>query len=94
MLLLAKLMLDTQRDYMLAAPEAHMSEWRLVFAVWAYMIIVMSMWMVISPWRMRDMMEWMQAKPRRLAAMGWFRLGFGVLLIVLGLTVFTLPAAN
>jgi len=26
--------------------------------------------------------------------MGWFRLGFGVLLIVLGLTVFTLPAAN
>jgi hypothetical protein len=54
----------------------------------------MSMWMVISPWRMRDMMEWMQAKPRRLAAMGWFRLGFGVLLIVLGLTVFTLSAAN
>ena len=94
MLLLAKLMLDTQRDYMLAAPEAHMSEWRLVFAVWAYMIIVMSMWMVISPWRMRDMMEWMLAKPRRLAAKGWFRLGFGILLIVLGLTVFTLPAAN
>ena len=91
MLLLAKLMLDTQRNYMLAAPEAYMSEWRLVFAVWAYMIIVMSMWLVISPWRMRDMIEWMLAKPGRLVAKGWFRLGFGILLIVLGLTVFGIP---
>ena len=93
MLLLAKLMLDTQRNYMLAAPEAYMSEWRLVFAVWAYMIIVMSMWLVISPWRMRDMIEWMLAKPGRLVAKGWFRLGFGILLIVLGLTVFGIPDA-
>ena len=93
MLLLAKLMLDTQRHYMLDTPVAHMSEWRLVFAVWAYMIIVMSMWMVISPWRMRDMIQWMLAKPRRLAAKGWFRLGFGILLIALGLTVFDIPDA-
>ena len=85
MLLLAKLMLDT--------PVAHVSEWRLVFAVWAYMIIVMSMWMVISPWRMRDMIQWMLAKPRRLAAKGWFRLVFGILLIVLGLTAFGIPGA-
>ena len=93
MLLLAKLMLDTQRHYMLDTPVAHVSEWRLVFPVWAYMIIVMSMWMVISPWRMRDMIQWMLAKPRRLAAKGWFRLVFGILLIVLGLTVFGIPAA-
>ena len=93
MLLLAKLMLDTQRNYMLATPEAYMSEWRLVFAVWAYMIIVMSMWLVISPWRMRDMIEWMLAKPGRLLVKGWFRLGFGILLIVLGLTVFGIPDA-
>ena len=91
MLLLAKLMLDTQRNYMLAAPEAYMSQWRLVFAVWAYMIIVMSMWLVISPWRMRDMIEWMLAKSGRLAAKSWFRLGFGILLIALGLTVFGIP---
>ncbi len=91
MLLLAKLMLDTQRTYMLDAPEAQMSEWRLVFAVWAYLIIVMSMWLVISPWRMRDMIEWMLAKSGRLAAKSWFRLGFGILLIALGLTVFGIP---
>ncbi len=64
-----------------------MSEWRLVFAVWAYLIIVMSMWLVISPWRMRDMIEWMLAKSGRLAAKSWFRLGFGILLIALGLKV-------
>ena len=93
MLLLAKLMLDTQRNYMLVAPEAYTSDWRLVFAVWAYMIIVMSMWLVISPWRMRDMIEWMLAKPRRLVVKSWFRLGFGILLIVLGLTVFGIPDA-
>ena len=93
MLMLAKLMLDTQRIYMLEAPEADMSGWRLVFAVWAYIIIFMSMWMVISPWRMRDIMEWMLAKPVRLAAKGWFRLAFGILLIVLGLTVFAIPDA-
>ena len=93
MLLLAKLMLDTQRNYMLATPEAYMSEWRLVFAVWAYMIIVMSMWLVISPWRMRDMIEWMLAKPGRIVVKGWVRLGFGILLIVLGLTVFGIPDA-
>ena len=64
-----------------------------MFPVWAYMIIVMSMWMVISPWRMRDMIEWMLAKPRWLAAKGWFRLGFGILLIVLGLMAFGIPDA-
>ena len=93
MLLLAKLMLDTQRHYMLDTPVANMWEWRLVFAVWAYMIIVMSMWMVISPWRMRDMIQWMLAKPRWLAVKVWFQLIFGIMLIVLGLTVFDIPDA-
>ncbi|SVD27362.1 uncharacterized protein METZ01_LOCUS380216, partial [marine metagenome] len=45
------------------------------------------------PWRMRDMIEWMLAKPRRLVVKSWFRLGFGILLIVLGLTVFGIPDA-
>ena len=37
------------------------------------------------------MIQWMLAKPRRLAAKGWFRLVFGILLIVFGLTVFGIP---
>ena len=92
MLLLAKLMLDTQRHYMLTTPVEQMSEWRLVFAIWAYLIILVSLWWVVSPWRMRDMIDWVMAKPGRFAAKGWFRLAFGVLLIALGLTVFGVPA--
>ena len=71
-----------------------MSEWRLVIAVWAYLIIVVSMWLVISPWRMRDIIQWVLAKPGRLAIKSWVRLGFGVLLIVLGLVVFGIPEAS
>ena len=88
MMLVAKLMLDTQRIYMLAAPEETMSEWRLVFAVWGYAIVVMSMWMIISPWRMRDMINWMVAEPKRLVIKSGLQLLLGILLIVLGLTVF------
>ena len=39
------------------------------------------------------MIGWMQGKPRWLAAKGWFRLGFGILLIVLGLTAFGIQDA-
>ena len=88
MMLVAKLMLDTQRIYMLAAPEETMSEWRLVFAVWGYAVVVMSMWMIISPWRMRDMINWMVAEPKRLVIKSGLRLLLGILLIALGLTVF------
>lgn len=88
MMLVAKLMLDTQRIYMLAAPEETMSEWRLVFAVWGYAIVVMSMWTIISPWRMRDMINWMVAEPKRLVIKSGLQLLLGILLIVLGLTVF------
>ena len=88
MMLVAKLMLDTQRIYMLAAPEETMSEWRLVFAVWGYAIVVMSMWTIISPWRMRDMINWMVAEPKRLVIKSGLQILLGILLIVLGLTVF------
>lgn len=88
MLLLAKLILDTQRIYMFDTPVETMSQWRLIFAIWGYAIVLMSMWMIISPWRMRDMIHWLTAEPSRLRIKGGFRLCLGLLLIVLGLTVF------
>ena len=91
LLLFAKLLLDTQRHYMLATPVEYMSEWRLVFAVWAYLIIIISMWLVISPWRMRDMIDWIICKSSWFAVKKWFHLAFGILLIALGLTVFGVP---
>ena len=85
LLLLAKLILDTQRIYMFSEPVETMSEWRLIFAVWGYAIVIVSMWLIISPWRMRDIIDWMTAEPRRLVFKSGFRLLFDLLLIVLGL---------
>ena len=88
MLLLARLILDTQRVYMFDTPEETMSQWRIVFAIWGYAIVLMSMWLIVSPWRMRDMINWLTANPSRLRIKSGFRLCLGILLIILGLTVF------
>jgi len=80
MLLLAKMMVDTARwaD----------TEWRLVIITWAYVLAVAGMWFTISPWRMRDLLEWGVANEMRIRIGSGLRLGFGLLVIILGLTVF------
>jgi uncharacterized membrane protein YhaH (DUF805 family) len=78
MLLLAKLMLDTQRW--------HDSEWRLVIAVWAYVMIVVGVWFTISPWRCRDWISWNTGNESRLRLLSSIRAGFGVFVAVLGVT--------
>jgi len=80
MLLLAKVMVDTARWY-----DTH---WRLVIVVWAYLMIVAGMWFTISPWRFRDLVQWATASELRIRCLGGIRLGFGLLLVILGLTVF------
>jgi hypothetical protein len=80
LLLLAKLMLDTARWYD--------SEWRLVIAVWAYVWIIAGMWFTVSPWRLRDLIQWSTASETRVRANSAVRLALGALVLVLGLTVF------
>jgi hypothetical protein len=50
MLLLAKLMVETARWVD--------TQWRLVIVIWAYGLVVGGMWFTISPWRMRDLIQW------------------------------------
>ena len=88
MLLVAKLILDTQRVYMFSTPSGDATEWRLVFAILGYAIVVVAMWMVISPWRMRDIINWGVSVRLRIYVKGVFWLLFGFLLIILGLKVF------
>ena len=80
LLLLAKLIVDT----------AHLvdTEWRLVVVTWAYLMIVAGMWFTVSPWRLRDLIDWQTANIQRTRALSAIRFGFGILLIVLGATVF------
>ncbi len=88
MLLVAKLILDTQRVYMFSTPSGDATEWRLVFAILGYAIVVVAMWMVISPWRMRDIINWGVSVRLRIYVKGVFWLLFGFLLLILGLKVF------
>ena len=92
LLCLAKLMVDTARwaD----------TPWRLVIISWAYVFIFAGMWFTISPWRMRDLINWGTATEGRTRFLSGVRVAFGALVLVLGLTAFraaerrTAPADN
>jgi hypothetical protein len=79
-LLAAKLMTDTARW--------EDTDWRLVISTWAYALAVAGMWFTISPWRLRDILNWSVATESRTRLTSAARVAFGLFVIVLGLTVF------
>src|SRR5215475_13053291 len=58
-LLLAKLMVDTGR------PHLAESSLVLVIQTWAYLLVVAGIWFTISPWRLRDFLNWATASEKR-----------------------------
>ena len=82
LLLLAKLMVDTGR------PHLGESEWVLVIQTWAYVFAVIGIWFTITPWRLRDIINWATDSAARVRALCLIRLGFAVFIVGLGLTVF------
>ena len=80
LLLLAKLMVDTARW--------HDSGWRIVISLWAYGLVVAGMWFTVSPWRLRDCIEWMTATEQRVRVGSAVRLAFGIFVIALGVAVY------
>src|SRR5712672_946316 len=52
LLLLGKLMVDTGR------PALSATSWVLVIQTWAYMLVVAGIWFTVSPWRLRDLLQW------------------------------------
>lgn len=79
-LLLAKLMVDTARWVD--------TDWRLIIVTWAYLLVLAGMWFTVSPWRLRDLINWSTATEQRTRLLSGVRIGFAVLLVVLGVTVF------
>ena len=79
-MLLAKLMLDTQRWVG--------TDWRLVIALWGYLLAILGIWFTVSPWRMRDLLDWATASDQRVRVGSALRLAFGLFVAALGLTVF------
>lgn len=79
-LILAKLMVDTARWVD--------TEWRLVIVIWAYIWVLAGIWFTVSPWRLRDIIDWGTANEQRIRLLSGVRLAFGLFVVCLGLTVF------
>jgi len=82
LLLLAKLMVDTGRPHLAHTPLV------LVIQTWAYVLVVAGIWLTVSPWRLRDLLQWSTANDRRIQIGCGLRLAFGMFVAVLGLAVF------
>jgi hypothetical protein len=82
LLLLGKLMLDTGR------PHLGDSRWVLVIQTWAYILIIVGIWFTITPWKLRDLIEFATATENRIRIGSAVRLAFAIFIIALGLTAF------
>lgn len=81
-LLLAKLMTDLGRPLL---PQTH---WVLVIQASGYLLAVAGMWLTISPWRLRDLLDWATANEKRVRVGSAVRLAFGLFVAVLGFIKF------
>ena len=79
-LLLAKSIVDSARWVE--------TDWRLVVVTWAYLMVIAGMWLTISPWRLRDLLNWSTASEQRTRLTSGIRLGFGIVLLILGVAVY------
>ncbi len=82
LLLLAKLIVDSGR------PHLGQSGWVVLMQGGAYLLVVAGIWFTVSPWRLRDFLEWDTANPGRFKMTCGVRLACGLLVAVLGATVF------
>jgi len=82
MLLLAKLMVDTGR------PHLGASRFVLVIQVWAYLLVIAGSWFTVTPWRLRDILNWATATEDRIRIGCRIRLAFAIFIMLLGLTAF------
>ena len=80
LLLAAKVMCDS----------AHFveSQWRLVIVTLAYLWVLAGMWFTISPWRLRDILQWATASEGRTRLLCGIRLVFGLFVVALAFTAF------
>jgi len=82
LLLLGKLMVDTGRPHLGESPFV------LVIQAWAYVLIVAGIWFTITPWKLRDLIEFATATENRIRIGSVVRLAFALFILTLGLTAF------
>jgi hypothetical protein len=82
LMLLGKLMVDTGRPHLGESPFV------LVIQSWAYVLVIAGIWFTVTPWRLRDLLEWATANETRIRLGSGIRLAFALFIVALGLTVF------
>lgn len=82
LLLLGKLMVDTGRPFL------DDTRWVLLIQSLAYVLVFAGMWFTISPWRLRDLLEWGTSNEGRLKRACAVKAAFGLLLVILGFSAF------
>jgi hypothetical protein len=82
LLLLGKLMVDTGR------PHLGESNWVLVIQAWAYVFIILGIWFTVTPWKLRDFIDWATTSAGRVRILCLIRLGFAAGVVDIGLTAF------
>lgn len=82
LLLLGKLMVDTGRPHLGESPFV------LVIQTWAYLFVIAGIWFTVTPWKLRDILEWSTATESRTRLLSCIRLAFAAFILVLGLTAF------
>jgi hypothetical protein len=81
-LLLAKAMVDIGRPHLGETP------WILVIQCWAYLLVAAGIFFTITPWKLRDFLNWMTATEARIKIGSAIRLSFAIFVMLLGLTAF------
>lgn len=81
-LLLAKVMVDSGR------PHLGETVWVYLIQTWAYALVIAGIWLTISPWRLRDFINWATATEQRIKIGSSLRLAFALLVVLLGFTAF------
>jgi len=82
LLLLGRLMLDTGRPHLGESP------WVPAFQAWAYVFIILGMWFTVTPWKLRDILDWATASAARVRILCLIRLGFAAGVVDIGVTAF------
>jgi len=82
LLLLARTMLDTGRPHLGESPFVP------VFQGLAYLFVVAGIWITITPWKLRDLIEWLNSSEKVTRLACGVRLLVALFLVALGLTAF------
>src|SRR5271170_5274083 len=77
LLLLGKLMVDTGRPHLGESPFV------VVIQAWAYVFVVLGIWLTITPWKLRDILAWATATEARTRLLSGVRLAFAVFVLIL-----------